>query len=190
MANKKAKKDNKGAIIGICAAIVVLVVVIVAVVLATGGGSSIGDSYFQSDDTKYVLTLETGEIESEEEDAQYIPLKTHYVYTYEGDTVTGLKIYYEYADAGAAKAALDYVKEESGDVFTEVVTDGKYVVATAAEEQYEGMTADDVKQQIEFMEALQEAAADGTIDEDTEVVEGDVVEGGEEVETVETVEEE
>lgn len=165
MANRKSKNNNKGAIIGICAAIVVLVVVIVAVVLATGGGSSISDSYFKSDDTKYVLTLDANTVTVDEENAQYTPEKIHYVYDYSGDKVTGLKVYYEYADAGAAKAALDYIVEQGGDLFTETVTDGKYVVATAAEAQYEGMTADDAKQQVEFMQSLQEAAANGQLQE-------------------------
>jgi len=183
MANKKAKKDNKGAIIGVCAAVVVLVVVIVAVVLATGGGGSgISDSYFKSDDTKYVLNIETGEVTSEDENAQYIPVKTHYVYTYSGDDITGLKVYYEYADANSAKESLDFIKNEGGGAFAEVVIDGKYVVATATEEQYTGMTASDAKQYIEFMESLQNAAANGTLDD------GGSVEETQESETVETTE--
>ena len=167
---KKAKKDNKNAIIGgICAAVLVVVIIIVAVVLATGGGNKLNDDYFVSDDTKYVLTIESDDIDYEDSEAAYIPLKTHLVYTYSGDEITGLKTYAEYADAAAAKAAFEAMKEAGEDV-TGVTIDGKYLIMTATEDQYEGMTASDVKQQIEFMEMMK-GLDTGDTEEETEVVE-------------------
>ena len=174
---KKAKKDNKNMIIGVCCAVVVVVVVVIAAVaLATSGGNKLNDNYFVSDDTKYVLTIESDEsaLNEDDEAAVYMPIRTHLVYTYEGDTVTGLKSYSEYADAAAAQKAYDYMVE-IGEDLNDAVVEGKYIVMTAPAEQYEGLTASDVKQQIEFMEALQNMNFD-------ELEEAEEVEDTEEIE--------
>lgn len=175
MANKKAKKDNKGAIIGICSAIVVLVVVIVAVVLATGGvNGGLNDSYFVSDDTKYVLTAEADEMYGDETNDEHIPIRTHVVYTYSGDDITGMTTYAEYADNAAAKAALDAMAEAGEDV-TGIEVNGKYLVMVMDESAYEGVTAGDVKQVIELREALKNMDFNDTDDvedvDDVEVIE-------------------
>lgn len=167
---EKSTKNNKNLIIGICAAVVVIVVIIIAVVLATGGGKGgviggLNDSYFVSDDTKYVLTLDADDMYIE--DTDYAPLKSHLVYTYSGDEVTGLKAYYEYADASAASAAYEFYQANNDGSFKEVALDGKYLILTANEEEYEGLTASDVKQQIEFMQMLNNM----DLDEDEESVE-------------------
>lgn len=168
MANKKTKKDNKGAIIGICSAIVVLVVVIVAVVLATGGvGGGISDSYFVSDDSKYVLTAEADEMYADEEDGEYTPIRTHIVYTYSGDEITGMTTYAEYADNATAKAALDAMAE-AGQEVDGIEVNGKYLVMVMDESAYEGVTAGDVKQVIELREALKNMDL-GETDDVTEI---------------------
>lgn len=170
----KTKKDNKGTLVGICVGCIALVVVIVlAVVLATKN-QGINDSYFVSDDTKYVITIDSDEVDGEEE--AYTPIKTHIVYTYEGDKVTGLKSYYEYKDASAAKTALEAMKA-TGEDLGDIALDGKYIVMTASEEDYKDLTTSDVKQQIEFMESLKNM----NLDE---------VEGEEDVEEVEEVDSE
>lgn len=148
----KKAKDNKNLIIGICVA-VVLVVAIALIAIFVLRGNGINDSYFVSDDTKYVLTVESDDLSFDEEDAAYIPLRTHMVYTYSGDEITGLKSYYEYADANAAKAAYDQMVA-SGEEVGNAELNGKYIVLTAEADEYDGMTASDVKQQIEFMEML------------------------------------
>lgn len=180
MANKS--KNNKNVIIGVCAAVVILIIIIIAIVLGTrnGGFGGINDSYFVSDDTKYVLTIDSDETATDSE--EYVPLKTHLVYTYSGDEITGLKAYYEYADADAAKAAAEYFQannEESA--YKSIANDGKYVILEANESEYEGVTASDVKQQIEFMEMLKnmnlsDDTEDGTEDDTTEEVVEEVVE--------------
>lgn len=147
---EKAKKNNKNLIIGIVAAVVVVVVVIVAVVLATSG-SKLSDSYFVSDGSKYVLTMSAEEMSLE--DDEYAPLKAHVVYFYSGDEITGLKTYYEYADAGSAKTAFDALLQEmEGEDVSNYALDGKYIIITSDESEYSEMTVDDVKQQIEFYE--------------------------------------
>ncbi len=154
MANE-SKKENKNLIIGgICAVVAIVVVVIIAVVVATSGNGKLSDSYFVSDGEKYVLTLNTEDMELGETDSEYVPTKAHVVYYYSGDTITGAKAYYEYKDAETAKAALAAMKEESGDELGDAAVEEKYIVVTVSASEYEGMTASDVKSQIDFMEAL------------------------------------
>ena len=166
MANK-AKKDNKNLIIGICAAVVVVVVIVVAIVLA-GSGNKLNDQFFVSDGTKYVLTMDADDMGLEGE--EYSPNKVHIVYFYSGDEVTDLKSYYEYADEASAKTAFDAFKE-LGDEESNYTIEGKYIILTADAEEYEGMTASDVKQQVEFMESLKNMDFDTEDEEDIEVVE-------------------
>lgn len=168
MANKAKKSNNTNLIIGICAVVAIVIVVIVAVVLTRNNG--LNDSYFVSDNTKYVLTLDSNDISME--DAEYNPVKAHLVYTYSDDTITGLKAYYEYADSATAKAAADYLKSNFDEENqARVSTDGKYVIYTSPEDDYKDLTASDVKQQIEFMEMLKNMNQDDTEEEVEEEVE-------------------
>lgn len=172
----KKSKDNKNLIIGICAAVVVVVIVaVIAIVLATK--NSLNDDYFVSDDTKYVLTLESDDVSSDD-GKEYDPVKTHLVYTYDGDTITGLKTYGVYADADAAKKAFDAMKE-AGEDMSNVTLEGKYIILVNAASEYEGMTASDVKKNIELLEMLKGMGSGDSTDDS----EGDNDEGeGEEVE--------
>jgi|GEM_PF-1736080 len=163
-AKTKSTKNRTGIIIGICSAIVVAIVVIVAVVLATSG-TKLNDSYFVSDDTKYVLTIDSDSMYNEEDEV--VPIKAHLVYTYSGDDITGLKAYYEFANESDAKKAYDQYQSDTieSEAYKEVVQDGKYVILTANESEYEGLTASDIKQRIEFMEMLKDMDLNGDSDD-------------------------
>lgn len=162
---KNTKKDNKNLIIGICAAVVVVVVIIVAIVVVNAN-KGLNDAYFVSDNSKYVLTLDMGEVD--ESDDSYTPLKIHYVYTYSGDEITGLKYYYEYADTNTAKAASDYINgQQTDEQLTDIHADGKYVVATASEDLYKEYSASDIKSQIEFYESIKNMDLGGDSDDAT-----------------------
>lgn len=155
-----AKKTNKNLIIGICAAIAVVIVVVVAVILIPKGAGPIDDSYFVSDSSKYVLNLDQDYLN---EDEEYSPLESHMVYFYSGEKITGLTIYYEYADATTAKAAYDTLEAaDAFSAFKSVTLDGKYVVFVTNPSDYEELTASDVKSQIEFVELLKEAQDSGS----------------------------
>lgn len=172
----KNEKNNKNLIVGICSALAVLAVVIVVVVLVINNGNRLDDSYFKSDDAKYVLTIDSDMLEAEEGE-EYVPVKIHYVYTYSGDKITGLKSYYEYADANTAKAAFEQLKSRDDSAVMEV--NGKYVVMTAPESEYENDTATDVKQRIELIDMINSGNYPSGVDEavdDSEVVEENVVE--------------
>ncbi len=173
----KAKKDNKNLIIGICAAVVVVVVIVVAAILAAGSGTTkIDDSYFVSDDTKYVLTVETDDTEADAE--EYVPVKTHVVYTYAGDEITGMTTYAEYADEATAKAAYEAYKAADQEGIKSMSVNGKYLVVEMTEDNYADLTASDVKEQIELMEMFKNMDLSDYEDED--YVEADEIEENEE----------
>ncbi|MBR2998592.1 hypothetical protein IKF34_02360 [Candidatus Saccharibacteria bacterium] len=167
MAEKSQK--NKSIIIGACVAVVVVIAIILAIVLINKN-QGINDSYFVSDGTKYVLTMDMDQ--SDPEGDPHTPIKTHAVYFYKGNEITGLKNYLEYENHDQAKSAYEYAKENEGDSYKEILVDGKYVVLVADESLYENTTAEDVKQQIEFIESLKNFQFD---DSDTEIIDEEVV---------------
>lgn len=150
--SKKAKKDNKNLLLGICATVAIILVVVIAVVLATHSTETINDAYFVSDDTKYVLTLPSDIAEEADED--YAPVKTHMVYKYSGDDITDVKMYYEYEDSARAKAAYDAAskEEEASEIFKNASLNGKYIIITTDKSEYENLKASDIKKQIELYE--------------------------------------
>ena len=183
---KNNKKDNKNLIACVCAA-VAAVVIIVITIIAINANKGLSDAYFVSDDSKYVLTLDMsgadGESTDADEEEQYTPNKIHYVYTYSGDEITGLKYYYEYDDNGTAKSASEYIIEQQGDdnSLSDIHADGKYVVATASEELYKDYTASDIKKQIDFYESLQNMNL-GDDETESEVVEDTTEENSDDAE--------
>ena len=181
MATKK-EKNNQGLIIGICAAVVIIVIIIIAIVLATTN-RGVSDSYFVSDGSKYVLTVESEDID--EDETSISPVKIHSVYNYSGDAITGLKTYYEFKDAASAKTAYDTITDEEKAEFKEVYLDGKYIVFVSNEDDYADITASEVKQNIDFINSLKDMDLSDveTVDEDdTEVEEVEEIEEDDEEE--------
>lgn len=157
---KNTKNNSKNLIIGICVAVVVVVVVAVAAFFATRGtGQAINDSYFVSDGTKYVLTVEGAMLDTSEDD-EYPPVKTHLVYTYSGDNITGMFTYLEFADEATAKAALNYYKQADQSGVKSISTNGKYLVVEMTEDQYSDMKASEVKDYLDLMNSLQNTDVD------------------------------
>ena len=161
---KEAKKDNKNIIIGACVAIVAVAIIVIAIVFGVNGKPALNDAYFVSDNTKYVLTLD-----SEDTEDETAPVKTHIVYFYSDDEVTGAKYYYEFKDADSAKAALETIQNSLEDANAASV-DGKYIIIVADESEYKDVTASEVKEQIEFMETLKNMDYDDTED-GTDIIE-------------------
>lgn len=177
MANKPNNKKNL--IIGICSAIAIVAIIAVVVVLLLTkgggfGGQALNDNFFVSDNSKYVLTMSADEIDVE--DQTYKPVKTHLVYFYSGDEITGLKYYYEYDSADTANKAYNEIAGELKTIYKDVTVDGKYLIMTSNETDYEGLTADDVKQQLEFMEMIKNMDFDESDNSDDGLVEETVEE--------------
>ena len=191
MAEKAKKKDNKNLIIGICAAVVAAVaavVVVVAVIFATRGTgtpANIDDKYFVSDDTKYVITMDGDELGSEDETG-FKPVKTHIVYTYSGDTVTGMSTYIEFDSEDTAKKALESYKEAYADVdssdsgIASMSANGKYLVVVATEEQYADTTVSEIKQYMEMVEMMNNAGTSDVDYDDEDYVDTEIDEEDEE----------
>lgn len=135
---EKAKKSNKNLIIGICAAVVAVVVIVVAAILATRGGTAkIDDSYFVTDDTKYVVTMEGDEEEGS-------ATKVYYVFNHSGDKITGAAMYAKFENEDAAKAAFEEYKAENEDT-TNVSVNGKYFIIKSEANEFEDYTLEDIK---------------------------------------------
>lgn len=149
----KKSKNNKNLIIGICAGVAALVVIIVLVVVLVVNSGRINDDYFKTDDTKFVFSMETGSSNSEDGESD-TPVKIHEVYTYEGETITGQKYYYEFVNAEAAKNALEAEKENFDDSFENIELNDKYIVMTVKPEQYQDLTTTDVRENYELFEKL------------------------------------
>ena len=176
---ESSKKSNKNLIIGIVVAIVVIAIIAVAAVFINK--NSLNDAFFVSDGSKYVLNYTAEELGMDDE--EFAPEKAHYVYYYTDDTITDVKAYYEFSSEEIAKKAYQYFEENEKDEYKEIAIKGKFVIITANESDYESMTASDIKQQIEFMQALDdvEEAGEGE-EEEVEEEEDDEEEDEEETE--------
>ena len=156
--------NKKPLIIGICLALALII--IVSIILLITQNKPLDDSYFVSDNTKYVLTL--GENDVSMNDEKYNPIKTHLVYRYSGEDITDLKAYYQYQDKEAAKAAYDYFKSNTEDgTFKDITINGNYVILTAIDSEYDNLTASDVKGQIEYITKSSENTNTDTSQQDT-----------------------
>ncbi len=176
MANNTKRGNNRNKIIGICCAVVVVILLIIAIVAAIFANMGYNDAYFQSDDSKYVLTIDNmEEIGEDEEVDPSMPLKTHYVYYYDGDNITEVKLFSEFGDADAAQTAYDdLLASEEGveENYKSIETNGKYVILTFLDTDYEGLTASDVKAQIDMLNNADSGEETTTTEETTEEVDG------------------
>lgn len=165
----QSKKTKKGLIIGTCA-VVLVAAIIVVLLLCIKREPELNDSYFVSDDEKYVLNLSSDDVSFKNE--KYAPLKTHMVYKYADNKITGLTIYYEYANAESAKAALEQVKSEERDDIEETKLNGRFIEMTTKETKYADLTADEVKQNLQLIELLKK------MDQGTSDYEYDIFDSG------------
>lgn len=143
-----SSKTFRRIIVPIAAVCVAIIVFIVATVF---NQPTIEENYFVSDDTKTAISLKP----TSDEAGTTSLVQTHLVYTYDGENVSGLKTYFEYPDAAAAKSALESLKDQPE--FKGATVEGKYIVVTADESQYKGLTASDIKQQADALKAFQES---------------------------------
>ena len=173
-----AKANNKNLIIGIGAIVTILIVLVIAIVLAARN-SGISDSFFKSDNTKYVFTLEPEELSAIGEE-DLTPEKAHMVYFYEGEKITDLKSYYLFSDENEATKAYSYFQENGADGYKSIARDGKYVILTANPSEYENITTSNIKEQIEFFESLKDLDLEAFEEEDDELIEVDDDESSEE----------
>ncbi len=160
-----AEKKSKNLIMWICAIVAIIAVVVVAIILGTRSSVTLNDSYFESDDTKYVITVDAENMLTEGE--EYVPVKSHLVYFYSGNDITSFKTYNEYANADTAQKAYEYYKNaDFSSRYENIEVDGKYLILTNDKSDYEGTTANDIKQQIELIKMYDEMEFDEVDTED------------------------
>lgn len=147
---------KKGLIIGsVIAGIAAVVAITVGVILTTQQNipAVIDESYFVSDNSKYVITVDDDT--STDDDSAYGAVKTHMVFFYSGDTITGLTFYYEFADDSVAASVYEEAKQSSEvDNLDKISLHGKYIAAIADESEYADTTVAEVKQMVELMNTL------------------------------------
>ena len=136
----------------LCIALMVVVTGITIVLLYALTPRTVDDSYFISDESKDVITLEVDKANSATTDL----LRTHIVYTYENNKVKSLKTYYEYENKELASQALENIKEINKNA-ADVYLDNKYIVVVSQEKQYENLNPSDIKQQAEAIKAFQDS---------------------------------
>lgn len=146
-----AKKTNKKKNIIITAAVVVAAVVAIVVGIVVSREPALDDSFFVSDETKLVMSL-NDDIAALEE-GPYEPPVTHLVYYYDGDRVTNLKIYFAYDNEMEAETAFNNINMKGKDFATTKRRNGKYIIFDAVKARYEGMTVEQVQRNINAMRA-------------------------------------
>ena len=92
-----------------------------------------------SDDTKIVFANAGGRI----------------VYYYEGDTITGYRVYLDYGDNATAKFALANLDWQEDETIKNAFAEGKYVVVEYSESEYENQTVTDVRALYSYLEEIQ-----------------------------------
>lgn len=146
---KKTHLSNKTIRFIILPVIAIAAFAITIIVIMATRKPAISEDYFVSDETKTSITL------TPSSDNGTGLVQTFLVYTYDGENVSGLKTYFEYQDEETAKTTLESVKDQPE--FKGAVIESKYIVVTADESQYKGLTASDVMQQAEALKAYQDS---------------------------------
>lgn len=156
---KKGTSDRKRIILSVAAVAVAIVAIVVGVIVSQE--VNLDENYFKSDDTKLVMSLNKATAAFEE--GEYEPEVTHLVYYYNGDSITGARVYFEYADEEDAKEANNNINMKNKDWTNVKKQNGKYIIFEVLKSKYDGLTTEMVRQNIESMRA-----AGGTIDADVE----------------------
>ena len=154
MGKKKAKKQDKSIIIGVCVAVVAVIAAIVAVVISIIN-SHVDEGYFASDAGKQVIVYEVGMFNDFNNEVK--ANKVYAVYKMNGDEITSEEIYYRYDDAATASEQMAVVEEAlmEGTIANIQVKD-EYVIVTFDESVYQNVSKDDVMRELDFVESIKE----------------------------------
>ena len=156
-----AKKESKTEdlfschplIYGICACSALLSIIIIVVVVIASRQPTVTDDFFVSDDAKTTIDIYPTNNNSTSDH------QTHTVYEYDdNNNVISMKTYFEYADEAAASTAYASLKDQPE--FKNSELKGKYIIVTADESQFKGLTASDIRQQAEAIRAYQQQFED------------------------------
>ena len=143
------KSFDKKTLIWMILAVIAFVIVVVAIVI-TNLPEKIDSSYFHDDDKKIVLTMDKEM--SALDDSPYESGIVHVVYYYDGDKITNVRAFYEYPDEEMAKIAMLNLK--TGDFATSMKLNGRFVIFQINKSQYENMTVEMLKENIELLKEI------------------------------------
>ena len=141
----------------VCFAVIALVFVVVAILNFTPR-ESYDSSYFHDTEDRIVLTM--GRDAAALEDSQYEPNITHIVYYYEGDKVTGVKAFYEYATEKEAETA--FTNLTLGNFADSKYRSGRFVIFQVKKANYEGLTVEALRADIEQLKSIDALILDYT----------------------------
>lgn len=142
--NKRKRIINGKVIFSI---LIVVLLVVVIVTLSLMNRVQYTDDYFVTDDTKIVLSMDADE--SAFENSAYVPPITHVVYYYSGDTINNVKVFYEYKNEQVAKKANSNLPTDDKEWATGKALNGKYVIYDMKKEEFEGLSAEDIRSSVE-----------------------------------------
>ena len=149
--HKKAKtlKLNKDIIYCACAILAVVVIALIAwATTLLFSQPELSEEFFVSDDTKTTISLKSSNSNTSSNH------ETHVVYDYDNDNnVISMKTYFDYKDAESAAAAYESLKNQPE--FKGAELKDNFIIVTADESQYKGLTASDIRQQAEAIRAYQ-----------------------------------
>ena len=131
-------------------AFLALVVVVIAIV-QVNQLEPIDSSYFVSDDSKIVASMDA-EMAAFENSEWEAPM-TYVVYYVGADgKIENVRVFYEYNTEAEAREAMRYVG--LGDFATQKKLNGRYIILQAKASQYEGTTADEIRENIRGLESV------------------------------------
>ncbi len=175
-------KNNKNLIYCLGAVVAIVVIAVIAwAVTPLLNRPELGENFFVSDETKTTISL------TPSESSTSAVHETHIVYEYDDDNnVISMKTYFEYPDAETAEIAYESLKNQPE--FKGAELKDNFIIVTADESQFKGLTASDIRQQADAIRAFQLKTQPQT-EENTE--EPEVIEAPEEtwVEATEAPEE-
>jgi len=146
---RRAKEIDYKTWIWVCFSIIALVFVIIAIVNFSQN-ESYDSSYFHDGDGKIVLTMDRDSASLD--DSVYEPNITHIVYYYEGDNITGVKAFYEYATEKEAKTAYEHLG--LGSFADGKRLSGRFIVFNVKRAMYENVTMESLKNDIELLKDI------------------------------------
>ncbi len=107
-------------------------------------------SYFHDGDGKIVLTMD--KYYAELDSSEYEPDITHVVYYHDNNKVTNVRAFYEYKDEAEAKEAFDNLS--LGEFAEGKKLSGRFVAFAVKKQQYENMTVEELKHNIELLKQI------------------------------------
>ncbi|MBQ6355304.1 hypothetical protein IJJ18_02715 [Candidatus Saccharibacteria bacterium] len=116
---------------------------------------TLSDDFFETTDDKIVISTASNNAADSS-----VALKVHQVYTVDGDTITGLKVYSEFDSEESAKAADAKPEVEEGmqtGKYVDHKVEGKYLIVTMPESMYQSVTATDIRATAAAMEQASQA---------------------------------